>query len=62
MFRYVPGARSSAGLTSYWTENTSVVSPKFQPARKAAMLAFMISGLLANLVSRNLTVPSDGRL
>ena len=53
MFRYVPGARV-AGLTSYRTENASVVSPKFQPAWKAAMLAFMISGLVANLDSQEL--------
>ena len=26
MFRYVP-AGMTAGLTSYWTENSSVVSP-----------------------------------
>ncbi len=50
-----------AGLTSYLTEKASVVSPKFQPAWKAAMLAFMISGLVANLDRRKSSVPSCGR-
>jgi hypothetical protein len=50
-----------AGLTSYLTENASVVSPKFQPAWKAAMLAFMISGMVANLDRRYFSVPSWGR-
>ena len=52
---------SGAGLTSYLTEKASVVSPKFQPAWKAATFAAMISGLLANLALRKLRVPSAGR-
>src|ERR1700689_3508606 len=60
MFRYVP-AGSGAGLTSYLTENASVVSPQFQPAWKAATLAAMMSGLRANLDLRKLSVPSEGR-
>ena len=60
MFRYVPGV-SGAGLTSYRAGNASVVSPKFQPARKAATLAAMISGFVANLALRKRSVPSKGR-
>ena len=48
-------------MTAYRTENASVVSPKFQPAWKAATFAAMISGLLANLALRKLSVPSAGR-
>jgi hypothetical protein len=47
-------------LTSYWTAKSSVVSPKFQPALNAAMLASRISGFLANLVSRNARCPRSG--
>lgn len=50
-----------AGATSYETAKSSVVSPKFQPARNAAMLAAAISGFFANLVCRNFSVPSVGR-
>src|SRR5260370_11249760 len=60
MFRYVPGV-SGAALTSYLTENASVVSPKFQPAPNAATFAAMVSGLLANLALRKDRVPSAGR-
>lgn len=49
------------GLISYCTENASVVSPYDQPAWKAAMLAFMISGLEPNFFSRKASVPSVGR-
>ena len=38
MLVYSPGG-SLAGLTSYWWSNSSVVSPKLQPAWKAARLA-----------------------
>lgn len=62
MFRYVPvGNACEAGATSYETAKSSVVSPKFQPARKAAMLAAAMSGFLANFDFRNLSVPSVGR-
>ena len=60
MLRYRPGS-CSAGLTSYCAENASVVSPKLQPAWKAAMLAFMISGFFANFRSRKAIVASVGR-
>ncbi len=50
-----------AGFTSYRAGNASVVSPKFQPAWNAAMFAFMISGLVANLDRRKSSVPSCGR-
>ena len=60
IFRYEPGV-SGAGLTSYRAGNASVVSPKFQPAWKAATLAAMISGLVANLAFRKDSVPSKGR-
>src|SRR5260370_27866005 len=60
MLRYVPAGRV-AGLISYCTEKDSVVSPKFQPAWNAVTLAFMISGLRANLVCRKSRVPSAGR-
>ena len=60
MLRYVPGA-SRAGLTWYRDGKASVVSPKFQPAWKAATLAAMISGRLPNLALRKASVPSAGR-
>ena len=60
MLRYVP-AGIAAGLTSYWTLNSSVVSPNDQPASKAAMFAFMISGLFANFLRKKSIVPSVGR-
>ena len=50
-----------AGLISYETAKVSVVSPKFQPAWKAARLASRMSGRLANLRRRNASVPSTGR-
>ena len=50
-----------AGLTSYWTTNVSVVSPKFQPALNAVMLASRMSATLANRFSRNAIVVSVGR-
>ena len=60
MLRYVPGV-SRAGLTWYRDGNASVVSPKFQPAWKAATFAAMISGRLPNLALRKASVPSAGR-
>ena len=50
-----------AGFTSYRTEKPSVVSPKFHPALKAAMLAATSSGRAANLRSRKVRVDSYGR-
>jgi hypothetical protein len=58
--RYVPGA-ILAGLTSYRTAKSSVVSPKFQPALNAAMLALASVGRAANLRDRNSSVDSYGR-
>jgi hypothetical protein len=40
---------------------TSVVSPNAYPVLKAVMLASRMSGLDANLLERNLIVPSVGR-
>ncbi len=54
-------AGSGAGFTSYDTEKSSVVSPKFQPALNAAMLAARMSGLAENFDSRNANVDSVGR-
>ena len=50
-----------AGLTSYRTAKSSVVSPKFQPALNAAVFAATRSGFAANLRARNLSVDSYGR-
>src|SRR5690606_39377495 len=58
--RYRPRG-SEAGATSYRTAKSSVVSPKFQPALNAAMLAAASSGREANFFSRNARVDSDGR-
>src|SRR3546814_5029878 len=60
MLREVPGG-IAAGLTSYWTMNVSVVSPKFQPILNALMLASLMSGTLANFFDRNAVVFSVGR-
>ncbi|CAM5692269.1 hypothetical protein SANTM175S_10867 [Streptomyces antimycoticus] len=38
-----------------------MVSPKFQPARKAATFASAICGFFANFCRRNFSVPSVGR-
>ena len=46
---------------SYSTASSSVVSPKFQPARKAARLASRIGGLAANFSSIHSTVVLVGR-
>ena len=51
----------TAGFTSYWTANVSVVSPKFHPLVNAVMLASRMSGTLANRLVRNATVVSVGR-
>ncbi len=51
----------AAGLTSYCTANASVVSPKFQPARNAAMFASRMSGTFANRALRKSIVVSIGR-
>ena len=60
--RYVPvGNAWDAGATSYETAKSSVVSPKFQPARNAATLASAITGFPANLARRNFSVFSVGR-
>src|SRR5438552_9416072 len=60
MLRYVPGG-TVAGFTSYETPNASVVSPKFQPALKAVMLASATSGRCTNLVRMKSSVDSVGR-
>ncbi|GAB2328759.1 hypothetical protein STREPTOSP366_39330 [Streptomyces variabilis] len=38
-----------------------MVSPKFQPARNAAMFAAAMSGFFTNFDRRNVSVPSVGR-
>ncbi len=60
MLRYVPAGRCAVAI-SYCTENPSVVSPKDQPASKAARLAARISGLAANFFCRKRRVPSAPR-
>ncbi len=56
----MPGA-IGAGLISYLTTNASVVSPKYQPALYAVMLASRMSGTLAKRRSRKAIVDSVGR-
>jgi hypothetical protein len=48
-------------LTSTGTACSSAVSPKFQPALKAAMFASRICGLEANFSSSHSSVLSTGR-
>src|SRR5262249_21644206 len=60
MFRYRPGF-IFAGLTSYRTAKSSVVSPKFHPALNAAAFEAARSGLLANFFARKSRVDSYGR-
>ena len=54
-------AAIGAGLISYCTTNASVVSPKYQPALNAVMLASRMSAALAKRRSRNAIVDSVGR-
>src|ERR671934_87121 len=56
----MPGG-AGAGSTSYWTATGSAVSPKFQPARKAARFASRTPGVSANFFSTQSIVLCVGR-
>src|SRR5579875_4192796 len=57
---YVPGRRA-AGFTSYADSKISAVSPKFQPALNASVLASRTISLLAKRLCSHSSVGSPGR-